>query len=161
MKVQRLYAIMRKEFIHVRRDPRSTILALVLPLIMLGLFGWALSLDVNNVPLAVWDRSGTATSRELISAFTASRYFQVLPVYSYGEIQKNIDFGKAVAAMVIPQELGTRATAAVLVIVLIIYIYQMLDSTPSKVSAYLQIILRENLRIIFLHIDAQYGALSI
>lgn len=111
MKAQRLCAIMRKEFLHVRRDPRSTLLALVLPLIMLGLFGWALSLDVNNVPLAVWDRSGTVASRELISAFTASRYFRVLPVNSYGEIQQNIDFGEAVAAIVIPQELGIRATA--------------------------------------------------
>lgn len=110
MKIQRLGAIMRKEFLHVRRDPRSTILALVLPLIMLALFGWALSLDLNNVPLAVWDRSGTAASRELISAFTASRYFRVIPVTSYSEIQRNIDFGKAVAAMVIPQELGMRAT---------------------------------------------------
>lgn len=108
MKARRLFAIMRKEFCHVRRDPWSTLLSVVLPLVMLALFGWALSLDVNNVPTAVWDRSGTPASRELISAFTASRYFRVMPVDSYAEIQREIDYGRAVAAVVIPRELGVR-----------------------------------------------------
>ena len=111
MNARRLLAITRKEFLHLRRDVRSTVLSLALPLMLLGLFGWALSLDVDQVPTAVWDRSGTATSRSLVAAFTASRYFKILPVDSYGEIQRDIDLKRAAAAIVIPQEVGTQAAA--------------------------------------------------
>ena len=47
------------------------------PLLMLTLFGYALTLDVDNVPMAVWDQSGTVRSRELIGRFAGSRYFAV------------------------------------------------------------------------------------
>jgi ABC-2 type transport system permease protein len=67
--LRRITAVGRKEFLHVLRDPRSLALGILMPLIMLFLFGYALTLDVDRVPLAVWDQSQTPQSRELISRF--------------------------------------------------------------------------------------------
>jgi ABC-2 type transport system permease protein len=72
---RRTAAVARKEFIHVLRDPRALGISLVLPVFLLFLFGYALTLDVDDVPLVVWDRSGTPASRELVSRFEGSRYF--------------------------------------------------------------------------------------
>ncbi|MCC7340417.1 MAG: hypothetical protein IT170_04965, partial [Bryobacterales bacterium] len=55
--LRRTRAMARKEFLHVFRDPRSLIMALAIPLIMLLLFGYALSLDVDRVPTMVYDVS--------------------------------------------------------------------------------------------------------
>jgi len=67
----------RKEAIQLRRDPRSLILAFVLPLLMLLLFGYAITMDVRNIRLAVVDRSATPASRRLVDAFTGSGYFEI------------------------------------------------------------------------------------
>ena len=75
--LRRITAVGRKEFLHVLRDPRSLALGVLMPLIMLFLFGYALTLDVDRVPLAVWDQSQTPQSRELISRFDGSRYFSL------------------------------------------------------------------------------------
>ena len=75
MKLRRTWAVARKEFLHVLRDFRSLAMAVAMPALLLTLFGYALTLDVDNVPLAVWDQSGTARSREFISRFAGSRYF--------------------------------------------------------------------------------------
>ena len=69
MKLRRTWAVARKEFLHVLRDFRSLAMALAMPVMMLMLFGYALTLDVDNVPMAVWDQSGTTRSRDLISRF--------------------------------------------------------------------------------------------
>jgi len=55
---RRLLAIMRKEFIEVWRDPRSLAFILVMPVIMLFLYGYGISSDVKRVPLVVYDRDG-------------------------------------------------------------------------------------------------------
>src|SRR3972149_5508363 len=73
----RTWAVSRKEFIHVLRDPRSLGMAIAIPMLMLILFGYALTLDVDRVPMVVWDQSGTHTSRELVSRFGGSRYFTI------------------------------------------------------------------------------------
>ena len=82
MNLRRVSAVARKEFLHVRRDFRSLLMALATPALLLTLFGYALTLDVDNVPMAVWDQSQTARSRELISRFAGSngdgpRYFSI------------------------------------------------------------------------------------
>ena len=75
MNLQRVRAVARKEFLHVLRDPRSLGMAIAIPMLMLILFGYALTLDVDNVPMVVWDQSRTDASRELISRFAGSPYF--------------------------------------------------------------------------------------
>jgi ABC-2 type transport system permease protein len=73
----RLAAIARKESIQLRRDPRSLALAFLLPILMLFLFGYAITLDVKDIRLAVVDRSSSAESRRLVDAFARSGYFTV------------------------------------------------------------------------------------
>ena len=73
----RVWAIARKEFIHIIRDARSLGMAIVMPMLLLVLFGYALTLDVDKVPLVVWDQNGSETSREFISRFDGSPYFSL------------------------------------------------------------------------------------
>jgi ABC-2 type transport system permease protein len=73
----RLLAVARKEWIQLRRDTRSMVLAFAVPLFMLLFFGYAISWDVRDIPLAVLDEDGTAASRALVEAFEASGYFSV------------------------------------------------------------------------------------
>jgi ABC-2 type transport system permease protein len=103
MNLRRAWAVARKESLHVSRDPLSLALAIVLPVVMLLLYGYALRLDVENVPLAVWDRSGTPQSRELLSRFSGSRYFRLVPVRDgYREIERGILREEVLAALVVP-----------------------------------------------------------
>jgi ABC-2 type transport system permease protein len=109
VKARRLLAVSRKEFLHVRRDPRSLGLGIAIPVVLLLLFGYVLTLDVDRVPLAVWDRSRTPESRELVSRFEGSRYFQVaLRAAGYPEVEEAIDDGRVLAALVIPGDFGGR-----------------------------------------------------
>ena len=73
----RLAAVARKEWIQLRRDPRSLALAFALPVVLLMLFGAAITWDVRNISMAVVDQDRTAQSRSLIQAFTASGYFDL------------------------------------------------------------------------------------
>jgi ABC-2 type transport system permease protein len=108
----RVAAIARKEFLHVRRDPRSLGMAIAIPMLLLVLFGYALTLDVDNVPLAVWDQSGTPESRDLVGRFAGSRYFDVrLRAGGYGEIGRAIDAREVVAALVVPRNFAARLAA--------------------------------------------------
>jgi ABC-2 type transport system permease protein len=112
MKFKRVLAVARKEAIHVLRDPRSLAVALAIPALMLFLFGYALTLDVDNVPLAIWDQSNTPDSRELVSGFTASRYFSLkLNATSYREIEHAIDSSQALIAVIIPRDFAQQLNA--------------------------------------------------
>ena len=75
--IARLWAIARKEAIQLRRDARSLGLAFVLPVIMLILFGYAITTDVEHITTAIVDRDHTPESRALASAFSESNYFMV------------------------------------------------------------------------------------
>jgi len=103
MKLRRVKALTKKEFIQIVRDPRSMGMAIIIPVLMLVLFGYALTLDVNNVPTAVWDQSKTQFSFDFISKFGSSRYFKIIGYYdNYDELSKLIDENKALIAIVIP-----------------------------------------------------------
>jgi len=109
LNLRRLTAVARKEFIHVLRDPRALGIAIVLPMIMLMIFGYALTLDLDRVPLVVWDQSRSPQSRELVSRFDGSRYFAVgSQVSSHRQIEETIDHGQAMMALVIPTDFGRR-----------------------------------------------------
>jgi ABC-2 type transport system permease protein len=109
VRLARVAAVARKEFLHVRRDPRSLVMALAIPALMLLLFGYALTLDVDRVPLAVWDRDGSPESRDLVGRFAASRYFSLsLRAAGYGEIEEAVERGTVLAALVVPEEFQAR-----------------------------------------------------
>jgi ABC-2 type transport system permease protein len=105
MNLRRTRAVARKEFLHIVRDPRSLVMALALPLLMILLFGYALTLDVDRIPTVIYDSDQSPESRELISRFQGSRYFQILGAVSdYGTIERKIDREECMLGIVIPQD---------------------------------------------------------
>lgn len=74
----RLLAIIRKEFVQMRRDRLTLAMMLLLPFVQLVVFGLAINTDVKHVPMAVLDYSQSAESRRLIQSFTNSDYFDVV-----------------------------------------------------------------------------------
>ncbi|HEY6008051.1 MAG TPA: ABC transporter permease [Geobacteraceae bacterium] len=112
MNIQRVKAIARKEFLHVIRDPRSLIMGLALPMLLLFMFGYALTLDVDRVPFMVWDQSNTPASRDFVSRFAGSRYFALAgSTDNYREIERAIDERRALMALIVPADFGRRLGA--------------------------------------------------
>lgn len=94
------------------RDWRSLGIGIAIPVLMLFLFGYALTLDVDRVPLVVWDQSATPQSRTLVDAFKASRYFTMLPaVADYREVERAIASRRAEIALVIPVDFAGKLAA--------------------------------------------------
>nr|WP_320145511.1 ABC transporter permease [uncultured Anaeromusa sp.] len=113
MSIHRIAAIIRKEFIHILRDSRSLGMAIAMPVLLIFLFGSSLSLDVDRVPLVVWDQSQTTDSRELISRFTSSQYFSLAATASsYADIEGAIDRREAILALVIPYDFSRKLESA-------------------------------------------------
>ncbi len=109
MNLRRLWAVARKETIHIRRDPRSLGLAIGIPMLMILLFGYALTLDVDRVPLVTWDQSGTPASRDYLAQFTSSRYFSFQgTVDNYRDLESSIDTRRAWLALVIPPDFESK-----------------------------------------------------
>lgn len=103
MSWMRLVAMARKEWLQLRRDPRSMTLAFVLPVLMLLFFGYAITWDVKDLDLVVLDQDRTARSRTLIEAFGASGYFTVVErLDAYGQVPDAVGRGNAGSVLVIP-----------------------------------------------------------
>ena len=105
MKLRRIKAMAHKEFLHIIRDPRSLAMGIAIPILMLILYGYALTLDVDNVPSVIWDQSESVISRDFINRFSGSRYFSIQKyVQNYDEVEKAIDSGLALLALIIPKD---------------------------------------------------------
>jgi ABC-2 type transport system permease protein len=105
MSPRRTKAIALKELRHIVRDKRSLGMALAVPLMMILLFGFALSLDVDRVPTLIYDSDRTQASRELIERFRGSRYFEIQgSTDNYTDIERAIDESKVLMALVIPPD---------------------------------------------------------
>src|SRR5512136_1700490 len=103
----RLRSLIRKEFIQIRRDRRTLILVLIIPIMQLFLLGYAATNDVRNVPLAVYDQDRGAEARQLLEAYKAADYFTITyDVSSESQLGDLIDSGKARAGLIIPPRYG-------------------------------------------------------
>ncbi len=102
--LRRIGAIARKEFIHIRRDPRIMISVLLMPTIQLLLFAYAISFDVRDVPTLLLDGDKTATSREYLASYEQSDFFNVAGyVDSMSAIDDAFDRSEArIAVMIRP-----------------------------------------------------------
>lgn len=110
--MNRILAIARKEFIHIVRDKRMLGMILVLPLLQLFLYAYALSFDVKHLPTVVYDLDRTVASRQYVSALSQSDYFAVEGlVQSYPAIDEAMEDGSAKVAVVIASGFG-RDTAS-------------------------------------------------
>lgn len=103
LSAQRLLAIARKEWIQLRRDRRSMILAFALPVFLLLFFGYAINWDVTDIALAVRDEDRTQRSRALVEAFEESGYFRVAAwLDRRGEAEARLARGEVTGVLVIP-----------------------------------------------------------
>ncbi len=108
MQRHRLLAIARKEWIQLRRDTRSMLLAFMLPLALLVFFGYAITFDVDEIPIAVLDQDRTPESRALLDAFVASGYFTVdRHVASSGDADDLLVRGLVRGVLTIPPDYTT------------------------------------------------------
>lgn len=103
--LHRFLAIIKKEFIQLKRDPISLRLPIAMPIFMMLLFGYAVNTEVDRIPTAVFDQSKTQESREYIEKFIVSDYFVVkFNISSEKELSDLIDSGKAKAGLIIPSD---------------------------------------------------------
>jgi ABC-2 type transport system permease protein len=109
MSTRRIKALAKKEFIQMRRDIRSLIGVLFIPLLMIFLFGYALSLDVDRIPTLILDRDWTPTSREFIHRLTDSRYFTLVRhLNDESEIAGAMARGEALMVLNIPDGFASQ-----------------------------------------------------
>jgi len=112
MSLRRMRAVMRKEALHILRDPRSLYMALAVPVILLVFFGFALSLDVDRIPTLIHDADSSPQSRDLIARFLGSRFFAVQGYVTDGrEIERAIDRNKILMGISIPRDYGRQVLA--------------------------------------------------
>ncbi|MGH9390496.1 MAG: ABC transporter permease, partial [Vicinamibacteria bacterium] len=116
-----LAAVVRKEFIHIRREPRLAAFIVGFPAVFVLLFGYALRLQIENVPLAMFDEDRSALSLLVKDQIVSEGSFDLTEVSSLEEARRRLDSGEARVAMHIPADFsailfdGKQATIHLLV----------------------------------------------
>jgi ABC-2 type transport system permease protein len=112
MNLRRTSAMARKELLHIVRDPRSLMAALTQPVMVLLLFGYALSLDVDRIPTMIYDADRSAVSQNLVREFRGSKYFQIVDeVDSYKPIERAMDQRRILVGVAIPYDYSRNLLA--------------------------------------------------
>ncbi len=110
--LRRTLAIAVKELLQLRRDPRTALTLLGMPMLMLLIYGYALSFDVQHIRLAVVDQDGTRAARDVAQSFLRSGYFDlVLQDRDPRSLDPLFDSGRVQAALVIPSGYGADLAA--------------------------------------------------
>jgi ABC-2 type transport system permease protein len=105
MKLLRIKAIAKKELIQIWRDPLSLAMAFLMPVILLFIYGYAITFDIDKISTVVFDRDKSSLSREFVKQFHESGYFRVKGyVDGYRDVDPYLDSGKAKVAIVIPED---------------------------------------------------------
>ncbi len=134
MNLRRAWAIFRKELIHIRRDPVSLLQVILLPIVLLILYGYALTFDIKHVTVAVYDQERSELSEDFINRFRGTQYFRLSRfVSSYQELEWLIDKRVVQVGLVLPYDFSwwyqTGKTASVQVL---------LDGTDSNTANIVQ-----------------------
>lgn len=107
--LHRFISIVKKEFIQVRRDRASFGIGLLMPLMLLFLFGYAINTNVEHLSTGVLDQSKTSHSRELINKFAVTGYFDInYNAASYSQLYNLMDKGEIQVALIIPPDYAYR-----------------------------------------------------
>ena len=105
MNLRSVRAVARKEYYHLIRDFRSFYLALIIPLLLILLFGYALSLDVEHIPMVVVDHDRTPQSRDFIHKLDATIYFDVVAdLPDTAALIDYLDRNQALVGIVLPPD---------------------------------------------------------
>ena len=109
MSFTRFLAVARKEVVQILRDARSLIIVLIMPVVLVLLFGYGVNLDLKGLPVYVYDRDGSQQSQDLLKRFQASAYFDVVRVVNdYPALTRSLDDGHAKMAIVVPWDFSER-----------------------------------------------------
>lgn len=142
MRAYRVLAIARKEFIQILRDRRSLAIVVLMPVILMLLFGYGVNLDTSAIPLYVFDREGSQQSRNLVEHFQSSRYFDVLnSVDNYPALLRAIDEGRCRMGIVIPPDFSRKLNAGHSVAVQAL-VDAIDDNTANLAFSYSDIVIR-------------------
>jgi len=105
--MNRILAIARKELLHVLRDPRSLMVALVMPLAMILLYGRAIDMELRELPIAVLDLDCSAEARRLVEGISAGGFIVVAErLADRSRVEPGFRSGRFRAALVIPAGFG-------------------------------------------------------
>jgi ABC-2 type transport system permease protein len=103
MSMTRMLVMARKEVVQILRDPLSLMIVIIMPAILVVLFGYGVNLDQKHIPLVAWDQDGSQQSQDLLWRFAASEYFTVVGVAtSEREVARALDEGRARMVVVVP-----------------------------------------------------------
>lgn len=105
---KRLWALVLKESLQAMRDPSTLLIAFVLPVVLLFLFAYAVSLDVRAVRIGVVQGSQSASAHSLAAAFAGTRYLNVTFVHDRREVADRVVSGSLRGFVVIPQDFEQR-----------------------------------------------------
>ncbi len=109
--MRRFKALIRKEMIHMLRDPRTLVFIFMMPIMQLVLLGFVNNTDIKNVSTVVFNQDNSRASRELLDSFNATGYFSFnYAVFSQTEVNDLIASGKAEVGIVIPPDYGSNLT---------------------------------------------------
>jgi len=101
--MKQFFAFVRKEFYHIFRDRRTMIILLAMPVVQIIIFGFALTNEVKNSKIAIWDQSKDAATASLITELEASLYFEVeQSIHTAKEIESIFQKGKVKLAVILP-----------------------------------------------------------
>ena len=100
--ILRVLAMSAKEVLHIRRDPRTLFLALGMPVVLLLIFGYGVSFDIERMPLAIVDGDRTGASRALVDALTSHREFIAVDAANMADAERLVHRSEAVAILVVP-----------------------------------------------------------
>ena len=105
----RFLAVARKEVVQILRDSRSLIIVVIMPVILVLLFGYGVNLDLKGLPVYVYDQDGSQQSQDLLKRFQASAYFDVVRVVNdYPALTRSLDDGHAKMGIVVPWDFSER-----------------------------------------------------
>jgi ABC-2 type transport system permease protein len=109
MSLTRFLAVAKKEVVQILRDSRSLIIVLIMPVILVLLFGYGVNLDLRGLPVYVYDRDGSQQSQDLLKRFQASSYFNLVRVVNdYPALARALDDGHAKMGIVVPWDFSRR-----------------------------------------------------
>lgn len=109
MKWMRVRAVTKKELLQIRRDPFSLAMAILLPMILLIIFAYAISFDVDKISTVVYDMDKSSLSRELIDSFSTSDYFRIVGYIDRLEkVNEWLDSRRAKVAIIVPVDFSKK-----------------------------------------------------
>ena len=109
--LRRTLSLARKETFQIFRDPSSILIAFILPLILLMLFGFGISLDSNRIRIGVVVQDARADARSLVQAFAASDYFDIVTAFDQTALEPDLVSGDLRGLVVIPPDFSERMRA--------------------------------------------------